>query len=66
MIIKKFTKGFVEQVYDTEKKIWISQVFIANTNVECEDDQYNCVNCNLISDVHLPFDMIQPKIKRQP
>jgi len=32
MLIKRITHGYVEQVYDTEKKCWVSQSFT------CGDD----------------------------
>lgn len=60
MQIKKITTGFVIQVYDTEKKSFVSQEFIAGDEVEVEDIEGNPVDDDMIPD-YLPFDMVQPE-----
>ena len=59
MIVKKITTGFVIQTFDTEKKEFIHQEFIAGDIVEFEDEQGKTVEPFL---EYLPFDMVQPKV----
>lgn len=59
-LINKVTTGFVTQVYDTEKKEFVSQEFTASTQTDYEDSEGNSVDSDLV-DNYLPFDMVQPK-----
>lgn len=70
MIINKITTGFVIQVFDTEKQVYISQNFIAAAEVNYENTQGETipdidmaeVNFGPLSggEPYLPFDMAQP------
>jgi hypothetical protein len=57
MIQKKITTGWVTQVYDPEKKIWLFQDFTTGDTVEYEDERGNKIKP---IDDYLPFDMVQP------
>ncbi len=63
MLINKVTSGFVVQVFDTDKRCFVSQNFV---NGECayEDRRGNPVDPNLLvldgEEATLPFDMVQP------
>lgn len=67
MIIKKITTGFVIQSYDTEKKKYIHQEFIAGDEVDYEDEEGNIVCPTTMLgegeefEPYLPFDMVQPE-----
>lgn len=65
MIVNKVTDGFVIQRFDTEKKIFIDQEFIAGSSSEYEDSNGNSVDFDLLvvdnQEVYLPYDMVQPK-----
>ena len=65
MIINKITTGFVIQQWDTEKKQWVDQSFVAGDDCDYEDGNGNTVSEDLIDDdtdtvPYLPFDMVQP------
>ena len=63
MKVRKITTGYVVQEYDTAKKEWISQEFIAGDQVDWEDE-----NGEYVDDVdsYLPMNMVQPdEIKRE-
>lgn len=64
MIINKITEGFVIQRWDTEKKQWLSQEFVAGECVyenEVGDDLVD-VDMNSGGDEpYLPFEMVDPK-----
>lgn len=54
------------QTFDTEKKQYISQEFIAGDDVDYEDKEENPVNSKLMqspdgSEPYLLFDMVQPQ-----
>ena len=57
MKVRKITTGYVVQEYDTAKKEWISQEFIAGDQVDWEDE-----NGEYVDDVdsYLPMNMVQP------
>ncbi len=62
MIQKKITTGFVVQTYDTKKKRWIDQEFIAGDECDYEDENGNPLDETAeIRNKYLPFDMVQPK-----
>jgi hypothetical protein len=70
MIINKTTCGFVIQQFDTDKKQYISQEFIAASEVDYEDTSGNVLEDKAMQEYnfgplaetepYLPFDMIQP------
>lgn len=64
MLLKKFTTGYVTQVFDTDKREFISQDFTAaNGEVDYEDEDGNAIGCVLDKggdEVYLPFEMKQP------
>jgi hypothetical protein len=66
MLLKKFTTGYVTQVFDTDKREFISQDFTAaNGEVDYEDEDGNAIGCDSFLDkggdeVYLPFEMKQP------
>lgn len=70
MLIKKITTGFVTQVFDTEKKQFVSQDFTAGTEVDYETENGDMLVAGSLSEhnlgpraekeVYLPFDMVQP------
>ena len=63
MLINKVTSGFVVQVFDTDKRCFVSQNFLPG---ECvyEDRRGNAVDPNLLvidgEEATLPFEMVQP------
>ncbi len=70
MIINKITAGFVIQAFDTEKKKFSHQCFVAGDQVNYEDKEGNPMDAEEMSKVnfgpyaekepYLPFDMLQP------
>ena len=70
MIINKITTGFVIQQFDTDKKVYINQEFIAGDDVNYEtvdgnpmdDDEMETFNFGPLAEEepYLPFEMIQP------
>lgn len=68
MKLNKVTTGFVIQTYDTRKKRFVSQEFVAGDQVDYENRYGEAVDCNLFctgrgkkrKEAYLPFDMIQP------
>ena len=65
MILHKITEGFVIQKYDTVKKSWIGQDFVAGDEVEWEDSTgtpYNALDDEVedAADDYLSFEMLQP------
>ncbi len=58
MLIRKITTGYVIQVFDDEKREFVSQEFVAVDQVEFEDMDGSPVER---FDEYLPFDMVQPK-----
>jgi len=65
MIVNKVTTGFVIQQFDTNKKKFVSQEFIAGDEVDVEDDEGNPLSTYIrdacgIDNHYLPFDMTQP------
>lgn len=65
MIINKITTGFVIQRWDTEKKEWVSQEFVAGDGCDYEDQVGNSVDSEDMNpggdEPYLPFDMVDPK-----
>ncbi len=63
MLINKVTTGFVVQVFDTDKRCFVSQSFLPG---QCayEDRRGNPVDPNLLvvddEEATLPFEMVQP------
>jgi hypothetical protein len=64
MIITKTTVGFVVQTFDTEKKQFVRQEFIAGETVDWEDPAGNSIKPPVkIAEPYLEFDMVQPHAK---
>ena len=65
MLVNKVTVGFVVQVFDTEKKRFVSQAFVAGDQCDYEDKDGERVDRKALEvdgkEVLLPFDMVQPK-----
>jgi len=62
MIVRKITAGFVVQEFDTIKKKWTDQEFIAGDQVDYEDADGNPVDDELTPETsYLPFEMVQPE-----
>ena len=65
MLVNKITTGFVVQVFDTEKKKFISQEFVGGDPVEYETQDGKPVKSELLEvdgqEVYLPFEMVQPE-----
>ena len=76
MLIKKITTGFVIQVFDTEKKDWVSQEFVCGDECDYETDETNDDGeflddkgevvddvCDLLPspEPYLPYEMKQPE-----
>jgi len=64
MIINKITEGFVIQRWDTEKKQWLSQEFVAGECV-CENEAGDAMEDVDMNNggvqPYLPFEMVDPK-----
>lgn len=65
MIVDKITYGFVIQKWDTKKKVWVSQEFVAGDQCEYESPAGKSLDSDTIEDEsgkepYLPFDMVQP------
>ena len=65
MIINKVTYGFVVQQWDTEKKQWIGQEFVAGDVVEFEDETGDMIDDavreGIENEPELFFNMVQPQ-----
>ncbi len=63
MLVNKITVGFVVQVFDTEKKRFVSQEFVAGDQCDYEDNG-EPVDREMLEvdgkEAYLPFDMVQP------
>ena len=63
MLVYKITVGFVVQVFDTEKKRFVSQEFVAGDQCDYEDNG-ELVGREMLEvdgkEAYLPFDMVQP------
>jgi hypothetical protein len=64
MLVNKVTTGFVIQIFDTEKRQFVSQEFVAGDHCDYEDKDGVPV-CSEAMEVdgkeaYLPFDMVQP------
>jgi hypothetical protein len=57
-IIRKVTEGFVIQDYDTEKKRFVNQEFVAGCDCTWENEEGDTID--FLKDPYLPFDMAQP------
>ena len=70
MLVNKITTGFVIQVFDTELKRFVSQLFTASDRCEYEDKDGEPVDRRLLEtdgkEAYLPFDMVQPRPPRPP
>lgn len=65
MKIKKVTTGFVIQTYDTEKKKFVAQEFVASGECDYEKENGDEADSSLLNDangdeMYLPFEMKQP------
>ena len=67
MVINKITTGFVIQVFDTDKKRFISQNFTAGDECEYETKDGTSVDSSSLEvdgkEIYLPYDMVQPGIR---
>jgi hypothetical protein len=71
MIYQKITPGFVVQQFDTAQNKYVSQEFVAGSDVDYEDLQGNPLDLDKLGDdgfgplseiePYLPFDMKQPE-----
>lgn len=65
MLIKKYTNGFVVQVWDTEQQKWISQEFVADCLSDYENENGDSVDYAEMNptgvEPYLPFEMVQPE-----
>jgi hypothetical protein len=64
MLVKKITSGSVIQTFDSEKKSWVSQKFVAGDQCDYEDETGTPVEHTEVMpspEPYLPFDMVQPK-----
>ncbi len=63
MLVNKITVGFVVQVFDTEKKRFVGQEFVAGDQCDYEDNG-ELVGREMLEvdgkEAYLPFDMVQP------
>ena len=69
-VVKKITAGFTVQQWDTEKKRWIDQEFIAGDDVTWEDEDGEILD-GLPQDAdgrepYLAFHMVQPETNPGP
>jgi hypothetical protein len=66
MLLNKITTGFVIQTFDTEKKKFVSQEFVAGDQVDIEDKNGDPVDPSLLEvdgkPTTFPFDMTQPQL----
>jgi hypothetical protein len=63
MKINKITTGFVIQTWDTKKKKWLSQEFVAGDECVYEDEEGIPVDPEEMGghvEPYLPFEMVQP------
>lgn len=58
-IIHKITHGYVRQTYDTERNVWLSQIFYAGDDVSWEIEDSSLIGLPS-ADPYLPFHMKQP------
>ena len=74
MIINKILTGFVIQQYDTDKKQYIGQEFVAGDEAQYEDPEGNCLSTKKMKkegfgpgavggEPYLSYDMVQPRVK---
>jgi hypothetical protein len=66
MIVNKITHGFVIQSFDTEKRRFVSQEFIAGDECVYEDENGDIVDYTEAlptPEPYLPFEMEQPKAR---
>ena len=65
MLVNKVTAGFVVQVFDTEKRRFVSQQFVAGDQCDYEDQDGEPVDRKELEvdgkEAYLPFDMVQPR-----
>ena len=65
MLVRKITQGFVVQVFDTAKKQFVSQEFVAGDQCEYEDERGEAVDSSVLEaggqEAYLPFHMVQPE-----
>ena len=65
MIINKITYGFVVQQWDTEKKQWVGQDFVAGDVAEFEDETGDMIDDAEMEEIEskpaLSFKMVQPE-----
>ena len=58
MKVNKIVIGYVTQTFDTEKKEWLNQEFVAGDETYFETDSGEKAES---FDEYLPFDMVQPE-----
>ncbi len=68
MLVRKCTAGWVEQVFDTEKQIFVSQKFYTSDEVEYLTGEGTPIRFDLTAwrsavdpAEYLPYDMVQPR-----
>jgi hypothetical protein len=61
MKVNKITTGFVIQTYDTETGRCVEQSFVADDQVDYEDQNGDPVGWQEQPEAYQPFDMVQPK-----
>lgn len=65
MLVKKITTGFVIQVFDTDKKKFVAQEFLAGDQCDYENPYGDPVGPELLEvdgkEMYLPYDMKQPE-----
>jgi hypothetical protein len=70
MLVNKVMAGFVVQVFDTEKRRFVSQQFVAGDQCDYEDQDGNPVDRKALEadgkEAYLSFDMVQPKPPGKP
>ena len=65
MLLKKITIGFVVQTFDTDKKEFVKQEFVAGDECSYENQDGESVDSDLFvridgKEPYLPYDMVQP------
>jgi hypothetical protein len=70
MLVNKITTGFVIQTFDTEKKRFVSQEFVAGDQVDYEHKEGEPCEPSLLEvdgkEAVLAFEMKQPQVMSQP
>ena len=68
MLVQKITKGYVTQIFDTEKKDFVEQFFTAGDSCEYVDERGKFVSFESLKvdhvEMYLPYDMVQPTVAK--